>query len=479
MAQRQYDGNGVSRRTVLAGLAGAAVGGAAASMGLAGPARAQAKSKYKLDLGGYAGPELTSTPVTLHFMRQDYTPDVNALIAKAYSEFSAAYPNITITEEKVPYGDLQTKMLVYVSSGKAPDIMMGRTDFVDAYHAGKMALPLQDYFSKSYLDDIPANLRMAATSGGNLYCVPWETSVILLYFNRDLFAKAGVKTPPEITTLDGGWSDEDYIANLVEIDKNLKAKGDNQSWALASAGQGNGGPGANYSQLESIWIRSQGNPEAAKDTADYKTLAGVTGNGLSVKGCIDTPQAIAGMRYYQSLFAKGLTPKGAVPNQFPGGVAATYFGGLNFVNRFKVPAFTPPFKWGVTTPPRGKIVFNCNASDSPLVWSKTAHPAEAAALLAYLCNDKNRLAFHKSWGSMPSRTSLREAMSDYTTEQPFELATALSNASFSAARTPGYIDYFNAMNPAVKDIALGADPAVVLPQTADKIDRLLAKYRNV
>ncbi|MBI4049125.1 MAG: hypothetical protein HY371_20140, partial [Devosia nanyangense] len=99
------------------------------------------------------------------------------------------------------------------------------------------------------------------------------------------------------------------------------------------------------------------------------------------------------------------------------------------------------------------------------------------ALLAFLCNDKNRLAFHKAWGSMPSRTSLREAMSEFATEQPFKMASALSNASYSVPRTPGYFDYFNAMNPAVKDIALGADPAKVLPETAAKIDRLLAKYK--
>ena len=107
----------------------------------------------------------------------------------------------------------------------------------------------------------------------------------------------------------------------------------------------------------------------------------------------------------------------------------------------------------------------------------TAYDHLMAALLAYLCNDANRLAFHTSWGSMPSRTSLRAAMSQFATEQVFKMASALSASSYSVPRTPGYFDYFNAMNPAVKDIALGADPAKVLPETAAKIDRLLAKYR--
>ena len=464
---------GLSRRALLAGMAGAAIAGTFAP-GIIRSARA---AESKIDLGGYAGPELTTEPVTLRFMRQDFTPDVNALLEGAYAEFQAAYPNISIVEEKVPYGDLQKKLLVYVASNDAPDIMMGRTDFADGYHAGKVALPLQDYFSADYLADVPDNLRAAASSGGNLYCVPWETSVMLLYFNRDLFEKAGVPTPPEVEGLEGGWTDEEFVARLEEVNSKLKAAGDNQSWALAAAGQGNGGPGANYSQLESIWIRSQGDPNAAKDSPQYKTLMGISDDGLSVTGYIDTPEAIKGMQYYQSLFQKGLTPLGPVPNQFPGGLAATYFGGLNFTNRFRVPGLEPPFKWGVSLPPKGNIVFNGNGSDAPLVWAKSKHPAEAAALLAFLCNDKNRLAFHRAWGSMPSRTSLRNAMSEFATEQPFKMASALSNSSYSVPRTPGYFDYFNAMNPAVKDIALGADPAKVLPETAAKIDRLLAKYR--
>ena len=474
MAERNGEtGRSISRRSLLTGMAGTAAAGLFAPA-IIGSARA---ASGKIDLGGYSGPELTSEPVTLRFMRQDFTPDVNALIEKAYAEFREQYPNITIVEEKVPYGDLQKKMQVYVASSDAPDIMMGRTDFADAYHAGQIALPLQDYLSADYINDIPENLRSAASSNGNLYCAPWETSVMMLYFNRDLFAKAGMQTPPEVEGLEGGWTDEQLIANLEELNGKLKAAGDQQSWALAAAGQGNGGPRADYSQVESIWIRSQGDPNAAKDSAAFKTLMGISEDGKSVTGYIDTEEAIKGMRFYQSLFQKGLTPLGPVPNQYPGGLAATYFGGLNFTNRFRVPGKEPPFKWGVSLPPKGNIVFNGNGSDAPLVWSKTKHPAEAAALLAYLCNDANRLAFHTSWGSMPSRTSLRNAMSQFATEQVFKMASALSASSYAVPRTPGYFDYFNAMNPAVKDIALGADPAKVLPETAAKIDRLLAKYR--
>ena len=305
--------------------------------------------------------------------------------------------------------------------------------------------------------------------------MPWETNLVLLYFNKDIFKKAGVETPPEVTDLTSGLSAEEFLAKMEELTKALRAGGDKDTWAVAAASHGNGGPGANYSQLESVWVRSQGDPKADHASSAYKTFLGVSEDGFQATGYLDTPEAALGMTNYQTMFAKELTPKGAVKNQFLSGAAAVHFGGMNYAGRFT--AKSPGFDWGVSTMPRGKFVFSCNSSDAPLIWSGTPHPAEAAALMAYLCNDENRLTFYKGWGSMPARTSLIEQIDAFKTQQPFQLSAALSAASYPAPRTPGWFDYFNAINPAVKDIALGADPASTLHQTAVRIDGLLAKYR--
>ncbi len=53
-------------------------------------------------------------------MRQEFPPEVNDALSAAYAAFSAAYPNITVQEERVPYGDLPTKVQVYVALGRVP-----------------------------------------------------------------------------------------------------------------------------------------------------------------------------------------------------------------------------------------------------------------------------------------------------------------------------------------------------------------------
>jgi multiple sugar transport system substrate-binding protein len=189
------------------------------------------------------------------------------------------------------------------------------------------------------------------------------------------------------------------------------------------------------------------------------------------------------MKNYQFLFANGITPKGA-GIQFREGVAGMMVGSINEANymtsedRASTPyANTPPFEWGTTPLPRGAVPFSAIIADAPFVYAGSPHVAEAAALLAFICNDTNRLAFHKEWGSMPGRKSLLALDPRYSSEQPYQLAEAVAGTAYAPPQTVGWFDYFNAVNPAVSDIALGADPQQRLTQAAQQIDGLLAKYK--
>jgi multiple sugar transport system substrate-binding protein len=284
----------LSRRNVLVGGA-LLTAGAMLPAGWATAVRAATPGsnpgKYKADLGGYSGPELTSEPITLRFMRQDFSPSVNAVFDNAYAELKQAYPNITVQEEKVPYGDLQKKVQVYVASGSAPDLMMGRNDFSTAYAAGQFAVPLQKYLTPEYIEDIVDSLRVSGSVNGDLLCLPWETNPVFMYFNKDIFEKAGVETPPEVTDITQGWTWDQYNDALDRLTKALRSKGDNTTWGLASSTYGNGGPGSNYAQLESIWVRSMGDPNADKESSHYKTFAGVSPDGFTASGYLDAPEA--------------------------------------------------------------------------------------------------------------------------------------------------------------------------------------------
>ena len=441
----------------------------------AGPSSA-AKPQYKLDLGGYKGPAPTDQKIKLRVMRQTFAPATEEVIKAWNAEWAAAYPNITVEEETVPYGDLNQKLQTYVASGDAPDVMMGKGDFIQSYVFNSIVLNLSDYLTDDFVNDIPAPMREQQSVGGKLYGMPWEQGHTMLYFNRDLFAKAGVQTPPESDDLSKAWTWDQALEAWQKLSAALNPGGAGPVYALAASSYGNGGPGSSY-WYEGDYIRSLGDPNAAKDSTAYKTFAGVSPDGLTASGYVDTPEAVKGMTLYQRLFQEKLTPSVAVPNQFEDGNAATRFSSITLANRFSNPSSAPPYKWGATSIPKGNLVFNHTSGDSPIAFGKTKYPAETVAYLGFIHNDKNRVAFHTAWGSMPARLSLFPKMAGYS-EYPRSLAVALTKAGYSPPVTPGYLEFFSAMNTAVKDIALGAGVEDRLHKVAKEIDGLLAPYKK-
>jgi len=466
---------GISRRGVLLG--GASLLAAASIL----PSRAFAAGpgtnpgKYKIDLGGYTGPELTDAPITIKVMRQEFSPEINAPIEAAYTAFKEAYPNITIEEERVPYGDLAKKVQLYVASGSAPDIMMGSTELASVYAAGEIAVPLNDYFSADFIQDIYPAMRDAATIDGKVMCLAWESNSCFVYFNRDIFKRAGVETPPEVTDVDGGWTADQLLDAMRAITEKLRKEGDQTTFGMASSRFGNRGPGSNYSQLEGMWVRMMGDPNAPKDSPLFKTFAGISEDGLTASGYLDTPEAIQGMKNYQAMFNEGLTPKGVVVDHYKSGAAAIDFSSMAFANTFRKSG--APFEWGVSPPIRGNIPFASSVADAPFIYSGSQYIPEAAALLAFLLNDTNRRAFYDVRGSMPSRKSLTDESPAYKTDPVAILCANVGERAFGSPKSVGWLDYVNAVNPAVKDIALGVDVEERLHSTAAQIDRLLAKYR--
>ena len=447
----------------------------AAAAPASGAPNAAGKPSYKLDLGGYTGPAPTSTAIKLRLVRQTFPPASEQYWKDRYAEWNAAYPNITIEEETIPYGDLNQKLQTTVAAGDPPDIIMGKGDFTSSYVFNNLVVDLSQYLSKEFIDDLTPAMKQQQMVNGKLYAWPWEHGQVMFYFNKDMFKKAGVATPPESADLKDAWTWDQTMEAWEKLNAGLNTGGgEPTTYALASSSYGNGGPGSSW-WYEGQYVRSLGDPDAPKDSAAYKTFAGISEDGLKVTGYIDTPEAIKGMTFYQNIFKKKLTPTVPTPNQFEDGKAAVRFGSISSAIRFTTQN-KPPFEWGVAPLPKGKIVFNHISGDAPIILSKTKYPAEAAAFLAHLHTDANRINWHKAWGATPTRVSLFNKIGYNETWQ--KLALEMTRVGYAPPITAGYLEYFSAINTAVKDIALGASPEERMPKVAKEIDGLLAPYKK-
>ena len=163
---------------------------------------------------GYTGPALSTEPITLRALRQDYRPGQNELFDQWTEEFTTAHPNIKIEWEVVPFPELAQKIQTAFAAGDPPDIFMSQdAAFVASYVFNDLVMPMSDYLSEEYIDDIVSATRNLQSVDGKLYMMPWEQQVMAFYFNRDMFEEAGIPTPPKTEDLSAGWTwDQAYEA---------------------------------------------------------------------------------------------------------------------------------------------------------------------------------------------------------------------------------------------------------------------------
>ncbi len=150
-----------------------------------------------------AAPKPTAKPVTIQVY---YPVAVDAPIAKilqGYADkFHEEHPNITVKPVfSGGYGDVKTTIQTTVEGGGKPPALavMLAVDLYDLVNAGLIA-PLDEYLNAmpnkdAYLNDfIPAFLENSRYDG-KIWSIPFQRSVVTLYYNKTLFKEAGLKAP--------------------------------------------------------------------------------------------------------------------------------------------------------------------------------------------------------------------------------------------------------------------------------------------
>jgi len=156
-------------------------------------------------------------PVTITWWHISTAEEHKALWQKLADEYTAAHPNVTIEITVLENEAFKTKLTTVMQSGEPPDIFQ-------SWGGGVM----NEYANAGLLKDItpdldadggawrntfaPGALGVYAYKDRN-YGVPWDMGMIGFWYNKALFAEAGIEAPP--TT----WSE------LVEDVEALKAAG--------------------------------------------------------------------------------------------------------------------------------------------------------------------------------------------------------------------------------------------------------------
>ncbi|RKP53705.1 sugar ABC transporter substrate-binding protein [Pararobbsia silviterrae] len=395
--------------------------------------------------------------VTINFLHaqndRTYGPVIEA--------FEKANPNIKVREQRVPFDQLNPQVQARIGAGD---------DSIDLYGVDEPRVPA--LAKRGLLVDLSAQKDLvlskttpeavAATSAnGKLYALPQWTSTQLLFYNKDLLAKAGVEPPSADPAKRLTWDD------LLAAAKKVQGAGAKYGVAFEQVDR--------YYQLQALFESSGAGP-------------GLTGDGL-LTPAVNTDKWVKTMAWYGDLYKNGLAPRGITPEQmgslFINGQIAYFVGGpWNFYDFTKASAL----KWGIAPHPYfagGKPV---TPTDSWAVGISphSKHQAEALKFALFMTIDDQGALLSTQTNPLPPAN--QTAFNRYVAEQtklggestaPYAalLPYELKNTAVSRPRTVGYVAFEEVMNKAFSDVRNGADAKQTLDRANGQLTSIFARLK--
>ena len=151
------------------------------------------------DGGGSGAAKKPGGPVTLTWWHNGNTDPLKKVWEGVAADFHRAHPNVTIKVQPLQNEQFQTKMPLALRSSSPPDIYQqwGGGNQASQLRSGKV-MDLTQAVS-GWIKDLGAAAQGWQTNGRQ-YGVPYDLHVVGFWYRKDLFAKAGISSPP--TTMD-------------------------------------------------------------------------------------------------------------------------------------------------------------------------------------------------------------------------------------------------------------------------------------
>src|SRR5256885_3207641 len=149
--------------------------------------------------GSSGGTGSSNGKVTLTFFGGNYGTGPSNSTTKYWDAVAAAFhqapPSITVNVQTVNWNDFPAKSATLIQNKQYPDIMEGTA--APPYAQSGVIYPASDVLSSDVVSNlIPKFLKDGQYQGAN-YGIPFTTSARAMYYNKKIFAAAGISAPPK------------------------------------------------------------------------------------------------------------------------------------------------------------------------------------------------------------------------------------------------------------------------------------------
>jgi len=142
---------------------------------------------------------VAAEPVTIEWwhITSDPGPHQDAWQMMA-DEYMAAHPNVTINITILENEAFKSKLTTVMQSGEPPDLFQSWGGGVmNTYAEAGLLRDITPEVQGEWGDSFGAGALGVYAYNGHQYGVPWDMGMVGFWYNKDLFAEAGIDAPPE------------------------------------------------------------------------------------------------------------------------------------------------------------------------------------------------------------------------------------------------------------------------------------------
>ena len=332
--------------------------------------------------------------VQLHMLGWPRSETEDAQLQLLIDAFNQANPAVHVTLELSQ--NYEKRLRQVLSNDQLPDIL-----YVDSFRFPTLAtsgalMPLlavetgNNSTNVSQLDDFYPVLRQTFTARGTPYCLPAEFRSLALFYNRTMFANAGLDGPVAEPNGNWQWADLETAAKELANVKNIYYA----DYGLSLD--------ADMSRWLAFFYQAGGTIQNADEIA--------VNNLVPFRG----PAAQTALDFYTSLLVEEYAIQPAMDRSgWPGEAFSNQRVAMVIEGNWLIPYLaqrTPDLDYGVAELPsgpsgKGTVLFSrCYA-----ISSHSRYPNVAAILIDWLLHPENMAAITDWQSTMPSRISLQDA----------------------------------------------------------------------
>ncbi|WP_348788590.1 extracellular solute-binding protein [Leifsonia sp. NPDC080035] len=364
----------------------------------------------------------------LDLMVASYSDNTKAEWQQIIKDFEAKNSGITVNLDVESWTDINNVIKTRVQAGKQPDIL--NIDAFAGFASDDLLYPAKDIVSQKTIDDFQPAFVKNASIDGTQYGLPFIASARALFYNKDLFQKAGITTPPKT------WD---------EFEADAKKLNDSGTTAYGMP---------------------LGSEEAQAETAIWFYGAG-GGYGDEKKLTIDSAENVAGATEMQKIIKDGLTEanpgstnRTPLLNVFIQGKIGMQIGLPPIVGQIKDK--NPSLNYGIAPiPTKDGSSFTLGVADHLMAFkSKTDKKDAIKKFLDYFYSADVYSKWVTAEGFLPTTKTGADKMASDETIKPF--LDVLPDAKFYPATNPNWSAAQGAIQSQIGQLGQGADPATLL-----------------